>query len=328
MSRHKSQSPASRRRHRTAPAGSARSRRPLWAGASVAGAALLAWGALSLTQHQSAAGGAIGDAAYEHVKALVAFGPRPSGSAAHGEMQQYITRHLESAGFSVEKDSFTARTPVGEVPMTNLIGRIGGAGESNRIFVLATHYETKRMDGFVGANDGGSSTGLLLALAPLLARRNLGHELRLVFFDGEEAFQEWSESDSLYGSRHLAEKWKAEDILPRIGAFILLDMIGDADLDLLKDTNSTPWLRDAIWATARRLGYSREFTNNEIGIEDDHLPFVRAGVPSVDLIDWNYGPSNSYWHTTGDTLDKVSAASLQIVGEVVLESLAELDRQR
>jgi Zn-dependent M28 family amino/carboxypeptidase len=148
-----------------------------------------------------------------------------------------------------------------------------------------------------------------------------------VFFDGEEAFVQWSEQDSLYGSRHLAAKWKADGTAARIGAFILLDMIGDADLELLQDSNSTPWLRDQIWKTAARLGYARHFLNREAAFEDDHLPFVRAGVPAVDLIDLSYGSGNRYWHTTEDTLDKLSPRSLQIVGEVVLETIAELDRQ-
>jgi Zn-dependent M28 family amino/carboxypeptidase len=261
----------------------------------------------------------------EHVKALVAMGPRPIGSEAHRRMQGYIVAQLEAAGAVAEKDSFTAMTPHGEMGMTNIVGTMGRAG--GRILVLASHYETLAMEGFVGANDGGSSTGLLLALAPILASRTLEHEVRLVFFDGEEAFVEWSEQDSLYGSRHLAAKWEADGTTSRIGAFILLDLIGDADLDLLKDSNSTPWLRDQVWKVAERLGYARHFLNREAAYEDDHLPFVRAGVPAVDLIDFNYGPGNRYWHTTEDTLDKLSPASLQIVGEVVLDTISGLDRQ-
>jgi Zn-dependent M28 family amino/carboxypeptidase len=267
-------------------------------------------------------------AALEHVKALVALGPRPSGSQAHREMQRYITRHLEASGAAVEQLPFVAETPIGPVSMNNIVGRV--PGRTDRMFVLATHYETKREAGFrfVGANDAGSSTGLLLALAPLLAKRGMNHEVRLIFFDGEEAFEQWSETDSLYGSRHLAAKWSTEGVLPRIGAFLLVDMIGDADLDLLRDTNSTPWLRDQVWNVARRLGYSRHFLDRDAAYEDDHVPFVRVGVPAVDLIDYNYGPGNRYWHSPEDTLDKVSARSLQVVGEVLLETLSELDRQR
>jgi Zn-dependent M28 family amino/carboxypeptidase len=296
----------------------------LWAALVVAGAitAVLGWSEWAVTQQQ---GGPIGTAAMEHVKALVAMGPRPVGSEAHRRMQGYITEQLQAAGASVEQDTFTASTPHGEKSLTNIMGSLGSVG--GRIIVLASHYETLGMEGFVGANDSGSSTGLLLALAPILAKRNVQHEIRLVFFDGEEAFEKWSEQDSLYGSRHLAAKWKADGTAARIGAFILLDMIGDADLELLQDSNSTPWLRDQIWKTAARLGYARHFLNREAAFEDDHLPFVRAGVPAVDLIDLSYGSGNRYWHTTEDTLDKLSPRSMQIVGEVVLETIAELDRQ-
>ncbi|HWP85535.1 MAG TPA: M28 family peptidase [Terriglobia bacterium] len=297
----------------------------LWAVAGAAGAmgALLAWSPWS---GGSPARGPLGEAAMRHVEALVALGPRPVGSEAHRQAQEYIIAQLQAAGAAVERDDFTARTPLGERRMANIIGQLGTAG--GRILVLASHYETLSLDRFVGANDGGSSTGLLLALAPILARLDLHHEIRLVFFDGEEAFVQWSEQDSLYGSRHLAERWKADGTISRIGAFLLLDMVGDADLDLLKDSNSTPWLRDQIWSIARRLGYARHFLDREAAYEDDHLPFLRLGVPAVDLIDFQYGPANRYWHTPEDTLDKLSPASLQIVGEVVLETLRELDRQQ
>ena len=304
--------------------------RTLLAAAALGGIALLGWAASSLTQQNTSA--AIGAVALDHVRALVAFGPRPSGSDAHRKMQAYITEQLRQAGLTVEQDSFVAQTPIGAVPMSNIIGRLAepGGNAGGRIFVLASHYETKleRNFRFVGANDGGSSTGQLLALAPLLAKQGLSHEVWLVFFDGEEAFDQWSESDSLYGSRHLAAKWKAEGVLSRIGAFLLVDMIGDADLDLLRDENSTPWLRDQVWRTAQRLGYSRNFVSQQLAIEDDHIPFLRAGVPALDLIDYNYGPGNRYWHTADDTLDKLSARSLQIVADVLLQTLSDLDRQR
>jgi glutaminyl-peptide cyclotransferase len=282
----------------------------------IAAAALLGWGAWSVAQSP-----AIGSAAFDHTKALVAMGPRPVGSAAHQKMEKYIVGQLQAAGAAVEQDTFTTDTVIGPKSMTNIIGRVGKPG--GRIIVLATHYETLQLAGFVGANDGGSSTGLVLALAPILSKRSFNHEIRLVFFDGEEAFKVWTDQDSLYGSRHLAGKWKADGTASRIGAFILVDMIGDADLDLYRDSNSTPWLRDLIWNIAGRLGHSREFVNREAAYEDDHLPFVHAGIPSVDLLDLNY-PS---WHTPADTLDKISARSLQTVGEVVLEAITELDRQ-
>ena len=296
-----------------------------WAALAVAAVitALLGWSQWTVRSQQP---GPIGNTAMDHATALVALGPRPVGSEAHRKMEQYVIGKLQAAGASVDQDTFTAQTPVGEMSMTNIVGRMGKAG--GRILVLATHYDTKLMDGFVGANDGGSSTALVLALAPILAKQGFEHEIRLVFLDGEEAFGEWSDQDSLYGSRHLAAKWKTDGTASRIGALILVDLIGDADLDLLKDSNSTPWLRDLVWKVAARLGHSRQFLNREAPFEDDHLPFVRAGVPAVDLIDLNYGPGGRYWHTTADTLDKISAASMQIVGDVVLESIRELDRQR
>jgi Zn-dependent M28 family amino/carboxypeptidase len=312
------------RRPKSSPVKSLWKSKTLWAAMVVAGAitALLGWSEWASSQQQV---GPLGTAAMEHVKALVALGPRPVGSEAHLAMQRYITDQLQASGASVEPISFSVSTPQGEMGLTNIVGRMGKPG--GRIIVLATHYETVKMDGFVGANDGGSSTGLLLALAPLLGRQNLQHEIRLVFFDGEEAFEKWSETDSLYGSRHLAAQWKADGTASRIGAFLLLDMIGDSDLNLQQDSNSTPWLRDQVWKVAARLGYGRYFTNDSLGVEDDHLPFIRVGVPVVDLIDLDFGPNNRYHHTLDDTLDKVSPRSMQIVGEVVLETIAELDRQ-
>ena len=300
-----------------------RSRLGLFVG-GFAGIALLYWGALSLTN--SPVNPALGEAALEHVKKMVALGPRPSGSEALRKTQSYIQKTLQAAGWTVEQDSFTAQTPSGPVPMYNIIGR--RAGRTERTIVLAAHYETKPEHNFqfLGANDGGSGAGLLLALAPILAKQTYNHTIWLVFFDGEEAFEKWSEDDSLYGSRHLVEKLKASGELSKIGALLLLDMVGDRDLDIRRETNSTSWLTELVWRAARRLGHDRYFLDSRMVISDDHLPFLKAGVPAVDLIDFNYGPGNRYWHTAEDTLDKVSAQSLGTVGEVLLEAIAELDR--
>lgn len=305
----------------------AQKRRGSWLGlfaGSLAGVALLYWGALSLTN--APANSALGEAALEHVKKMVALGPRPSGSEAHGKTQRYIQETLQAAGWTLEQDSFTAQTPNGPVPMNNILGR--RAGRTERTIVLAAHYETKPEHNFqfLGANDGGSGAGLLLALAPILAKQSYNHTIWLVFFDGEEAFEKWSEDDSLYGSRHLVGKLKASGELSKIGALFLLDMVGDRDLDIRRETNSTPWLTDLVWGVAKRLGYERNFLPISSPVDDDHLPFLKAGVPAVDLIDFNYGPGNRYWHTAEDTLDKVSAQSLSTVGEVLLETMAELDR--
>ena len=295
----------------------------LWALGAVCAAALVGWAALSLAQNDN-----LGKVAMNHAGKLVGFGPRPSGSDAHKQTQQYIISALKTAGVAVENDSFTAESSIGQVPMNNIIGRI--PGRSDRIFVIATHYDTKLVKDFrfVGANDGGSGTALLLALAPLLARKSFNHEVRLVFLDGEESIPwDWDESQSLYGSRHLAAKWAGDGTAKRIGAFILLDMIGDADLGIVKESNSTAWLREQIWTAARSLGYAKSFLDQEMAIADDHMPFLEAGVPAVDLIDFSYGPNHSYWHTDKDTLDKLSPRSLQITGQVVLESLTVLDQK-
>ena len=294
-----------------------------WALAALAGIALLRWGALPLQRDN-----AIGQAALEHVRELTALGPRPPDSPAHRTMQRTIVGKAEAAGWAVEQDRFTATTPNGAVPMNNIVAR--RKGRSPRVIILATHYDTKlaRDFRFVGANDGVSGTGLLLALAPILAKRNYNHSIWLAWLDGEEAFREWSDTDSVYGSRHMAAKLKSEGAAPQIGAFVLVDMIGDRDLDIQRESNSTPWLTDLVWRTARRLGHQRSFQDSASAISDDHLPFLAAGIPSVDLIDFNYGSNNRYWHTAEDTLDKLSAQSLQVVGDVLLEVVAELDRQR
>ena len=218
-----------------------------------------------------------------------------------------------------------ADTPVGQVPMTNLIAKVPGARPE--VLMVAGHYDTKRFDSgvFVGANDGASSAAFLLELGRMLGRRKNPATYWLVFFDGEEAFRQWSSTDSLYGSRHLAAKLTAKGDLSRIHAMILVDMIADANLDIHRDSNSTPWLTDMIFRTAQRLGYSRHFLDEPMAISDDHIPFVNAGVSAADVIDLDYGPGNNYHHTTKDTVDKCSPASMAIVGRVVTATLEELE---
>jgi hypothetical protein len=262
--------------------------------------------------------------AMEHVRAQVALGPRPPGSDAHRECRQYITRHLESYGYQVEDDSFTATTPYGPIEMHNLIA---GKGPIQGNFIaLASHFDTKLMEGieFVGANDSGSSTGLLLELARVLSNHEGPVGYRFVFFDGEEAFVQWSTFDSTYGSRHLSRRWRREGIADKLRALILLDMVGDKDLDILKDSNSTRWLSDLFQKTAGEIDLQNIYAPLGMAVEDDHIPFVDIGIPSVDLIDLNYGPGNSYWHTQEDTLDKITVESLEKVGRLVLATLPKL----
>jgi Zn-dependent M28 family amino/carboxypeptidase len=267
-----------------------------------------------------------GERALEAVKQAVAFGPRPAGSAASRCMQTWISRELKAQGWEVVEDHFTAQTPGGAIPMANLIARKPGL--SGRAVAITGHTDTKRFPfRFVGANDGGSSTGLLLELARALKDERLRNDIWLVFFDGEEAFRDWTDSDSLYGSRHLAARWAADGSLQRLIALVNVDMIGDRDLLILDESNSTPALRQDLRDAAARLGLSRYLAREPVEIEDDHLPFLRQGVPAIDLIDFDYGPGNSWWHTAADTPDKLSAASLRITGSLVIEMIRMLEPQ-
>ncbi len=268
-----------------------------------------------------------GEKAMEHVRAQVALGPRPPGSAAAQKCREYILQQLHSYGYDVEDDAFVADTPYGSVAMHNLIAR-KGAGE-NGVIALATHYDTKLMEGkyFVGANDAGSSTGLLLELARVLAESEDTLDYWFLFLDGEEAFIEWSTFDSTYGSRHLTQRWKREGLASKIRALILLDMIGDKDLDIFFETSSTRWLMDLVWETARRIGVQDILSPIKTSIQDDHLPFLGLGIPSVDIIDLNYGPDNSYFHTEQDTLDKLSPENMEKVGRLVLAVLPILQEK-
>ena len=266
-------------------------------------------------------GGFDGKRAFAHVVKQVGFGPRPSGSAAIGELQEYIQSELTSYGCKVETDSFSADTPVGRLPMKNIVGKI--PGEKPGIIMLATHYDTKRLENFVGANDGGSSTAVMLELARLLCPKHGAYQVWITFLDGEEAVKEWSDRDSRYGSRQMAAKLAVSGEIPKIRAFLLADIVGNHPLRFMREGNSTPTLTDLVWKTAANLGYSSVFVNDSTPIEDDHLSFRKRGVPVVDVIDL-IEIQRTYWHTPQDTLDKVSATSLATTGHVFLESVKQL----
>jgi glutaminyl-peptide cyclotransferase len=275
-----------------------------------------------------------GAKAYEYAREFVAIGPRWPTGPGHAKAEQFLRNHFASEHVPCEEDAFTVDTPIGAVPMRNFIVRFAGAKKG--VIVLASHYETNyplRTINFVGANDGGSTTGLLMAIGDRLreetaqGRKLDGYSVWLVFFDGEEAIQSWSETDSTYGSRHLAALWGRDGTLDQIKAFILTDMIGDKDLDIQRETNSTPWLVALVGEAAKKLGYERYFFQKDMAVEDDHLPFVERGVPSIDIIDLDYGPNNSYHHTAQDTMDKISAHSLTIDGDVILETIRLIDQK-
>lgn len=271
-----------------------------------------------------------GPRAFGHLERMVAIGPRPAGSPALRQTRAYITRQLAALGLTVQEQSFTESTPIGRVEMVNLIVRLNGE-RPDRI-LLAGHYDTKLMANatFAGANDGGSSAALLIELARVLASRPRTLTYEFIWFDGEEAFcTGWtdcgtsSSPDNTYGSRHYVAAARAAGALSQLRALVLVDMVGDRRLEIRRDTNSTPWLVDLFWDAARRLGHGNVFVEATTTIDDDHVPFLKAGVPAIDIIDLDY-PA---WHTPADTLDQVSADSLQIVGDVVLEALPALERQ-
>jgi Zn-dependent M28 family amino/carboxypeptidase len=266
-----------------------------------------------------------GGRAFEDLQHLVSFGPRPSGSPQLAKAREWMLSQLRQTGGPIEEDSFTASTPIGPLDMTNVVVKFPGTGSN--VVIVAGHYDTARIPGvaFVGANDGGSSAALLMELARALKGRRFPFSVWLAFFDGEEAVQQWSDRDSVYGSRHYVQKLSASGDLGRVQAMILVDMIGDAHLGIHREENSTHWLTDLVFHAAQEeLGYSKYFLDSSRAIDDDHIPFVNAGVSAVDLIDFDYGPDNRYWHTAEDTVAHCSPTSLTIVGRVVLASLDDL----
>ncbi len=284
---------------------------------------------LNLPQDSGAPPKFDGARAMQYVKEIVKFGPRPLGSANHKKVENYLDAHLK--GDQVEDDVFTADTPEGKFPVHNIVAKYPGTKDG--IIVIASHYDTNyplRRTPYVGANDGASSSALLLELAnQLRGKPREGYSVWLVWDDAEEAMKPDTEvpfmEDSLYGITHLAEKWQADGTLKKIRAFLLADMIGDADLNIDRDLNSTPWLESVVYEAAKRLGYQSHFFERDNQVSDDHIPFMKRGVACADLIDFSYGYNNVFWHTPQDTVDKLSPKSLEIVGSVMLETIRILD---
>ncbi|MCW5964494.1 MAG: M28 family peptidase [Bryobacterales bacterium] len=274
--------------------------------------------------------GVDGAQAMRHVEKLVAIGPRAAGSKQLEAARRYIEAQIAATGLQVERQPFAAATPGGPLQMANLLVKIPirGSNSAQRV-LISGHYDTKRFldRNFVGANDGGSSTALLLELARVLSKSPPLLEVWIVFFDGEEAIGTWSDTDSLYGSRHLAQHMQLTGELAKVRALINVDMVGDRDLQLLDEYYSDARLRTLAREVAGAMGKPRLFTAQSFAIEDDHVPFVRRGVPALNLIDFDYGPGNRYWHTDQDSLDKLSAESFATVGRLVLGILSRLEQE-
>jgi glutaminyl-peptide cyclotransferase len=265
--------------------------------------------------------------AWEHLRRQVGFGPRPAGSHALAETRRYILDQLKATGVTAREQAFDANTPLGPIRMVNVIATIPGA-RPDRI-AIASHYDTKlfREFRFVGANDGGSSTAVLLELARVLRARKNPMTVELLFFDGEEATRtDWEGSDNTYGSRYYVDAAKADGTLKTLRALILLDMVGAKNLRIPREAGSTRWMVEAIFAAAAKLGHTKQFVNDSVPVGgDDHYPFMAAGVPAVDII--HELSDYKEWHKPGDDLSAVSARSLQIVGDVVLEALPAIEKR-
>ncbi|MCA1641052.1 MAG: M28 family peptidase [Acidobacteria bacterium] len=275
-----------------------------------------------------------GSRAFEHVRRMVEMGPRHAGSAELARTREYIVNELRSAGLKVSTDEWDAQTPTGARRMANVLAEL--PGKSPDAIIVASHYDTKAIKGirFLGANDGGSSTGTLIEIARALAATKQQPALTywFVFFDGEEAVcNGWDECrtpddqpDNTYGSRRFVARLTEQGQKDRARAMILLDMVGYKNLKLARDEMGTGWLKDIIWQTGKELGYQSVFVEGEEPVGgDDHEPFLRAGIHAVDLIQLTGYP---YWHEATDTLDKISAKSLQAVGETVIASLPRVEK--
>ena len=274
-------------------------------------------------------GGFDGERAYEQVVKQLSYGPRPAGSPALAKLQDYLELELKSYGCAVETDSFSADTPAGRLPMKNILVKI--PGQKPGIILLGTHYDTKRLENFVGADDAGSSTGVMLEIARLLcAQKQAGkYAVWIAFFDAEEAVNvQWQDPDNCYGSREMAAKLAASGDLPKVKAFILADLVGGRTPHFRRDPASTKWMVDLVWSTAARLGYSDVFVN-EVGGPggDDHYSFTKRKVPSVDIIDLDTQNDVPYWHTPEDTIDKISPKTLAIVGHTILGTVEESQKK-
>lgn len=273
--------------------------------------------------------------AYAYTAQIAGFGERWPGSPGHQKTEDLIRQVLQKDGAQIEADNFTASTPRGPVPVHNIIGKFNVTSDASQpIFILAGHYDTLFKKGFIGANDGASSTAILLSFADALAQQKTKMQIWLVWTDLEEAIESFTNGDGLYGSTHLAQKLAVEGLVPRIRGFFLLDMIGDKDLSVARETNSSDALQKIIYRAANQLGYAKYFFQYDANIIDDHAPFLQVGIPAVDVVDAEYGPvgpeydgMGEYHHTNLDTMDKVSEHSLEVVGRTILLTIELIDAQ-
>jgi glutaminyl-peptide cyclotransferase len=273
--------------------------------------------------------------AYAYTAEVAGWGERWPGSPGHKKTEDLIHQVLQRDGAEIETDDFIATTPRGPITVHNIIGKFNvSANPKQDIFVLAGHYDTLFKPGFIGANDGASSTAILLAFADALTHQRTRMQIWLVWTDLEEAIHSFGGADGLYGSRHLAERLAANGMISRIRGLFLLDMIGDKDLNVARETGSSGWLQNFIAQAASQCGYSQYFFQYETNIIDDHNSFIQVGIPAVDVVDAEYGrmgirfdAMGEFHHSNADTMDKVSQHSLEVVGQTILLTVELLDAQ-
>ncbi len=271
---------------------------------------------------------------FQYTAQISGFGERWPGSPGHQKTRDLIHQVLKKDGGQVETDDFTATTPRGPVDVHNIIGKFNVTADAKQpVFILAGHYDTLFTKGFIGANDGASSTAILLSFADALAGQKTKMQIWLMWTDLEEAIENFVGDDGLYGSRHFAQKLAKDGRAPQVRGFFLLDMIGDKDLGVCRETGSTAALQNTIAQAAKLLGYSRYFFQYECGIIDDHRSFLDVGIPAVDVVDAKFGRMGpafdgmgEFHHATTDTMDKVSRQSLEIVGRTILQTIELLDK--
>jgi glutaminyl-peptide cyclotransferase len=269
-----------------------------------------------------------GEKAFVEVAALVGIIPRDSGTSGAQSAAIHLEGKLKALGLKTTVDGFSEQTPSGEVSFNNVLGRL--PGKTNRLIVLGSHYDTKSRisPDFQGANDSGSSSGVLLELARVLSEKApMETEFLFAFFDGEECQTEYGPTDGLHGSRRLARQIYEGGGAEHVDAVIILDMIGDKNLNVTVPRNSTSKLVKSLFSAAHETGARSLFSLGKGAILDDHVPFLLAGMPVIDVIDFEYGSApglNDYWHTPQDTMDKLSEDSLQIIGDTILQMIGDL----
>ncbi|MDF7822484.1 M28 family metallopeptidase [Pontiellaceae bacterium B12227] len=280
------------------------------------------------TENSHELGAFDGQQAFAEVEALVQFSPRDAGTSEGWKAAKHIFQRLETFGVEVDMDTFTDMTPDGEKTMINVVATI--PGKTKEWIILGSHFDTMPgIDGFQGANDSGSSTGILLELARMISDSKMVPEIGILFafFDGEEGIAEYIPGDGLHGSRHMAKQLLETGDHKKIRAMILLDMVGDKDLKFTIPYNSSRDLVQETLNAAHAVGYRDHFTLSRVIITDDHVPFLDIGIPAIDLIDFKFGSEpglNDHWHTEADNLQNISEESLQITGEVTLQILKQI----